>query len=126
MLQLTAFSQKDTDTIPVKTFPIPTVRLIIKDIIVGDSAIAELKLTQEENRSLQETILDKNRIIKELNDKHSFCQETLDAEKERYDTLQKLTLSVQDDLHRQKTNNKWNKIISGTILGALITILIIK
>ena len=47
MMSSIAFSQKDT-AIPVKCFPITIVREIAKDLLIGDSAKALLKLTEEQ------------------------------------------------------------------------------
>ena len=47
-LSLTAFSQTDTNKEPVKCFPIPIVKQITKDLLSGDSAKAQLKLTEQQ------------------------------------------------------------------------------
>lgn len=126
MLQLTAFSQKDTDTIPVKTFPIPTVKLIIKDIIVGDSAIAELKLTQTELELCNQYNINNRKIIDDFKNKYILCEETIKFEKEKYVILEKYSNVIQSELKKEKTNNKWLKIGSGSLIALLLTGLIIK
>lgn len=114
------------DTIPVKTFPIPTVKLIIKDIIIGDSAITELKLVQEELEMSNKTLIDNRKIINDLNLKYVVCEEAIKFEKEKYQVLEKYSNVLEKNLHREKTNNKWIKITSGSIIALLITGLIIK
>ena len=47
-LSLTAFSQTGTNKVPTKCFPIPTVKLIVKDLMSGDSAKAQLKLVEQQ------------------------------------------------------------------------------
>jgi hypothetical protein len=126
MLPLTAFSQIDTDTIPVKILPIPTVKLIIKDIIVGDSAIAELKLCEEQVSNLEKYIFEKDKIIMDLNNRNLNCEDIIKYEKEKYSAIQKYSESLEKDLKIQKTNNKWNKLGFTAIIGTLVTILIIK
>jgi hypothetical protein len=46
-VKLTVFSQTDT-TSNTKCFPIPVVKQIMKDIISGDSAKEQLKLTESQ------------------------------------------------------------------------------
>ena len=43
-----AFSQTGTNNQPVKCFPIPVVKQITKDLMSGDSAKAQLKLTEQQ------------------------------------------------------------------------------
>jgi hypothetical protein len=126
MLQLTAFSQQDTDTIPVKIFPIPTVKLIIEDIIKGDSAIAELKLVNEELELANKTIVDSREVINNLKLKHSISEQAFNYEREKYKTLESYTNIIQEDLKQEKTKNQWISIGSGSLIVFLITVLIIK
>jgi hypothetical protein len=63
MLRLTAFSQTATDIQPVKSFPIPVVKLIIKDLISGDMAKVELKLTEQQLRETENKVSLKDSII---------------------------------------------------------------
>lgn len=114
------------DTIPVKTLPVPTVKLIIKDILIGDSAVAELKLTQEELKLSTETILDNRKIIDELKFKNAISDEVIKFEKEKYQVLEKYSNLLQENLKKEKTTNKWIKIGSGSIIVLLITGLIVK
>ena len=59
-LSLTAFSQTGTSNEPVKCFPIPVVKQITKDLLSGDSAKAQLKLTEQQ---LAEMVSDFDVII---------------------------------------------------------------
>jgi hypothetical protein len=126
MLQLTAFSQVDTDTIPVKTLPISTLKNIIKDVVVGDSAIAELKLTQEELRLSNETVIESRKIINEYKLKYSICEEVIRLEKEKYLIIEKYSNRLQDDLRKERMNNKLIKIGSGGVIVLLVTAIIFK
>ena len=75
---LTAFSQTDTSKEPVKSFPILTVRKIIKDLKSGDEAKSQLKLSDsllvltEQKDQIQDSIignmkLKEDNYLKEIN-----------------------------------------------------------
>ena len=68
ILSLTAFSQKDT-IIPTKCFPIPVVKLITKDLMSGDQAKVELKLTTKELEETQLKVSLKDSIISKMTEK---------------------------------------------------------
>ena len=61
-MSLTVFSQTDTST-NVKCFPIPVVRQIMKDVISGDSAKAQLKLTEEMLSETEKKVVMKDSVI---------------------------------------------------------------
>jgi hypothetical protein len=61
---LTAFSQTDTNNKEkVKCFPIHVAKQIAKDLLRGDSAIAELKLTNEQLIKTEEKVVLKDSVI---------------------------------------------------------------
>ena len=47
-MSLTAFSQTVTNNQQTKCFPLPVVKKITKDLLSGDSAKAQLKLTENQ------------------------------------------------------------------------------
>lgn len=94
--------------------------------MVGDSAIAELKLCEEQVSNLEKSIVEKDRIILNLNNRNGNCEEVIKYEREKYTALEKYSGSLETNLKVQKTNNKWNKIGFTAIIGALVTILIVK
>ena len=67
MLSLSSFSQVDTTKVCI---PTKTARLIAKDLIKYDGCVQELKLTQEKVLKLEEREVQKDTIIKLLNDKY--------------------------------------------------------
>ena len=65
---LIAFSQTDTskkerNPEPVKCLPVSTFKSIAKDLLRGDSAIAELKLANEQITQLEEKVVLKDSVI---------------------------------------------------------------
>jgi hypothetical protein len=56
---LTAFSQQDT-TIKVKCLPVSVFKQIAQDLLKGDSAIAQLKLSEQQIIHFERSISHKN------------------------------------------------------------------
>jgi hypothetical protein len=126
MLKSIAFSQAGTDTIQVKTFPIPTVKLIIKDIIRKDSLAAELKMTQDILNSVESEVKLKDSIILRLYEKDVTNVEILRLEREKYDIVNGYSKKVEQELKKEKSKNKLVNIIYSSIIGVLTILLITK
>ena len=58
-----AFSQTGTNSEPVKCFPIPVVKQITKDLLSGDSAKAQLKLTEQQLAETEKIVEKKDSVI---------------------------------------------------------------
>jgi len=78
-----AFSQTDTSN-NTKCFPIPVVRQIMKDLISGDSAKAELKLTEAQLVQTEKKVVLKDSVITTLRLKEVNYLTMIDAEKEKF------------------------------------------
>ena len=124
-LSLTVFSQSDTNT-NTKSFPIPIVRLIMKDLISGDSAKAQLKLTEIQLKETENKVILKDSIINSLRLKESNYLVMVDAEKEKYKVVSDYSKQLEKDLKIQKVKNKFNKIIGTGVLAVLTFFLITK
>lgn len=124
-LSLTVFSQTDTGT-NTKSFPIPIVRLIMKDLISGDSAKAQLKLTEFQLKETENKVFLKDSIINSLRLKESNYLVMVDAEKEKYKVVSDYSKQLEKDLKIQKVKNKFNKIVGTGIFAVLTFFLITK
>ena len=122
-LSLTVFSQKDTTT-NTKSFPIPVVRMIMKDLLSGDSAKAQLALTEKQLRETENKIILKDSIISNIRMKESNYLLMIDAEKEKYKIVTDYSKQLQKDLKLEKVKNKFNKIVGGALIGVLAFFLI--
>ena len=125
-LSLTAFSQKDTIITPVKCIPIPILKLMIKDIISGDGAKEQLKLTEQLLDSTEKKIVLKDSTISRLEKKSNNCENMLEMEKEKYSILESHTKKVENKLKFEIVKNKFKSIIGITAIGVLTFFLIIK
>lgn len=124
-LSLTVFSQSDTNT-NTKSFPIPVVRLIMKDLLSGDSAKAQLKLTEIQLKETENKVVLKDSIINNLRMKESNYIVMVEAEKEKYKIVSDYSKQLEKDLKLQKVKNKFNKIIGTGVLAVLTFFLITK
>jgi hypothetical protein len=123
---LTAFSQTDTNNQPTKCFPIPVVKLIIKDLMSGDSAKAQLKLVGDQLLETEKKVELKDSVISLLRVKESNYNVIIDAQNQKYSTLEGHIKKVEWDLKKQKVKNKFTSVLSGVAVVALTFFLIIK
>jgi len=126
MMKLTAFSQSGTDTIPSKCIPIPIVKMMIKDIIAGDMAKEELKLTQQILDSTEKKVVLKDSVINSLNEKFEKCQGVVEMEREKYILLEGYTKKLETKLKIEKVKNKFKTIIGGALIATAAFFIITK
>jgi ParB-like chromosome segregation protein Spo0J len=125
-LSLTAFSQTGTNNEPVKCFPIPVVKQITKDLLSGDSAKAQLKLTEQQLSQTEKIVEKKDSIISIMRVKEENYNTIIAAQNEKYSILENHTKQLEWDLKKLKVKNKFTSILSGSAILILGTFLIIK
>ena len=125
-LSLTAFSQIDTNKEPVKCFPIPIVKQITKDLLSGDSAKAQLKLTEQQLYKTEYIVEKKDSVISIMRVKEENYNTIILAQNEKYSILENHTKQLEWDLKKLKVKNKFTSILSGSAILILGTFLIIK
>jgi uncharacterized membrane protein (DUF106 family) len=120
---LKSFSQNVTNTtsIPLET---PLVRLIIKDLIVGDGFKQELSLTQDKVKILEQKVTLKDDIIKTQSSQIQNYQSIDNHRLNQLKLSQELTQKLQVDLKKQQFQSK---LFKGTsLLGIAVVIFLIK
>ena len=125
-LSLTAFSQIDTNKEPVKCFPIPIVKQITKGLLSGDSAKAQLKLTEQQLYKTENIVEKKDSVISIMRVKEENYNTIILAQNEKYSILENHTKQLEWDLKKLKVKNKFTSILSGSAILILGTFLIIK
>ena len=125
ILSLIAFSQKDTIT-PTKCFSIPIVKLITKDLISGDQAKEELKLTTKELEETQLKVSLKDSIITKMKEKEVNYNKIINEQGTQYKILQNHTTEVEKMFKSIKRRNIFTKVFSTMIIGTLTYFLITK
>lgn len=123
-LKLTVFSQTDTGN--NKCFTIPVVRLIMKDLISGDSAKVQLKLSEKELIETEKKISLKDSVINTLRLKEVNYQTLIDSEKEKFDLMEDYSKKLEKDLKNEKVKNKFKSILGTAVIAVLTYFLITK
>jgi hypothetical protein len=116
----TVFSQ--TGTIikeETKCFPIGIVKRIAQDLLRGDSAINELRLTNLELSELEKKILLKDNIILTHQEKEKNYIKVIDLERQKFETMENFNNSLQFELKKQKIKSKITSI-SSISLGVIL------
>ena len=124
-VSLTVFSQTDTST-NVKCFPIPVVRQIMKDVISGDSAKAQLKLTEEMLSQTEKKVVMKDSVIITLRMKETNYLTMIDAEKQKFQIQENYSKKLEWDLKKEKVKNKFKSILGTGIIAVMGFFLITK
>jgi len=128
---LIAFSQTDTSkkdksNEPVKCLPVSTFKLIARDLLRGDSAIAELKLSNEQIIKLEEKVSLKDSVIVTMQKKEENYETIIKAQDQKYQVLEDHTKKVEFQLKKEKVKNKFKNIVGGGLIAILSVFLIIQ
>jgi hypothetical protein len=116
MLSLSSFSQVDTTKVCI---PTKTARLVVQDLIRYDGCKEELKLTQEKIFKLQEREVQKDTIIKLLNDKDENNKYIIHQNELQIGQYEHLTDDLTKELKGQRTKTFLYKL--GAFVGILST-----
>lgn len=123
MLSLTAFSQKDTTT-NTKTFPIPVVRQIMKDLLSGDSAKAQLQVTEKILFETEKKVVVKDSIISTLREKEANYIQIINSEKQKFEIVETYSKKLELELKKEKVKNKFKSIVGTATIGVLAFLLL--
>ena len=124
-VSLTVFSQTDT-TSNVKCFPIPVVKQIMKDVLSGDSAKAQLKLAEEQIIQTEKKVVLKDSIINTLRLKEENYNTIIGAERQKFDIMEKYSKKLEFDLKKERVKNKFKSILGTGVIAVLGFFLITK
>jgi hypothetical protein len=124
-VSLTVFSQTDT-TSNTKCFPIPVVKQIMKDILSGDSAKAQLKLTESQLIDTEKKVILKDSVINTLRLKETNYNTIIDSEKQKFQIMETYSKKLEWDLKKEKVKNKFKSILGTGVIAVLTFFLIQK
>jgi len=110
----------------VKCFPIPVVKQIMKDVISGDSAKAQLKLTEEQLVQTEQKVILKDSIINTLRLKEDNYQNIISSEKQKFEIMEKYSKKLEFDLKKEKVKSKFKSIIGTGVILVLGFLMITK
>jgi len=127
-LRLTVFSQTDTSKVQetVKCLTVSTFKKIAQDLLRGDSAIYELKLSDAQVIKLEEKLILKDSLINIFSEKEDNYKTIIYNHEQKLITLKKNNESIENQLKKEKTKNKLKSFFNKTIIGVLAVLLIFK
>ena len=120
-----AFSQTDTSKVE-KCFPIPVVKQIMKDLVSGDEAKTQLKLTEQQLLETEKKVSLKDSVITTLRAKETNYLTIIDSEKQKFDIMDKYSKKLEVDLKKEKVKNKFKSVLGTGIIAVLTFFLITK
>jgi hypothetical protein len=124
-LSLTAFSQTDTKE-KLKCLPVSTFKKIAQDLLKGDSAIAELKLTNEQLVKTEEKVALKDSVISTMVIKEKNYVEIIGTQDKKYEVLEGYTKKLEFQLKKEKVKGKFKSILGGSMIAILGVLLVIR
>jgi hypothetical protein len=123
MTSLLGFSQIVTDSTSIQLKK-PIVKLVIKDLIIGDGVKKELNLTLGKLHLLERKVVLKDSIIFNLNSQIVNFESIMFTKSDHLDLSQQLNKRLQTDLKKQKIKTK---LMGGVgLVTVVLTILLLK
>lgn len=98
----------------------------MKDVLSGDSAKAQLKLTIEEVSQLENKISLKDSVITVLRLKEDNYKTIIDSEKQKFEIIERYSKKLEFDLKKEKVKNKFKSILGTGVIAVLGFFLITK
>ena len=129
MLSSTCFSQtvtkSYTDTQKI-VLPVPVAKQIVIDLLRGDSAFAQLKMSNQHITELENMVSLKDSVIDKMKLKEENYNLIISDEKKKTEIYQKELKITQKELKRIKAKRTFTNIISGVLIGTLTYLYITK
>ena len=98
----------------------------MKDLISGDSAKAELKLTETQLVQTEKKVVLKDSVITTLRLKEVNYLTIIDAEKEKFRIVEDYSKKLEWDLKKEKVKGKFKSILGTGVIAVLTFFLITK
>lgn len=126
MASSSVFSQNVTTTTEYISIPVPTVKKITIDLLKGDSAFAQLELSNRMISELQsKNVLQGNIIFNYEKKEQNYLTVVTELEK-KISIYQTELKTTQKELRKIKAKRTFTNIISGVIIGGLTYLYITK
>jgi len=129
MLSSTCFSQtvtkSYTDTQKI-VLPVPVAKQIVIDLLRGDSAFAQLKMSNQHIIELENMVSLKDSVIDKMKLKEENYNLIISDERKKTEIYQKELKFTQKELKRIKAKRTFTNIISGVLIGTLTYLYITK
>jgi 6-phosphogluconate dehydrogenase len=98
----------------------------MKDILSGDSAKAQLKLTEAQLADTEKKVVLKDSVINTLRLKETNYTTIIDSEKQKFQIMETYSKKLEWDLKKEKVKNKFKSILGTGVIAVLTFFLIQK
>ena len=98
----------------------------MKDVLSGDSAKAQLKLTESQLEQTEKKVILKDSVITTLRAKETNYLTIIDAEKQKFQIVEKYSKDLEWQLKKEKVKNKFKSILGTGVIAVLTFFLIQK
>ena len=98
----------------------------MKDVLSGDSAKAQLKLTEQQLVETEKKVILKDSVINTLRLKEENYQNIIGSEKQKFEIMEKYSKKLEFDLKKEKVKGRFKSIISSGIILVLGFLIINK
>lgn len=98
----------------------------MKDLLVGDSALATLKLTEKQLTQTEQKVVLKDSIINTMKLKEVNYLTIIDAEKQKFGIMETYSKKLEWDLKKEKVKGKFKSILGSGVIAVLTFFLITK
>ena len=106
--------------------PVSVFKQIAQDLLKGDSAIAHLKLSEQQIVQLEDKVILKDGIINTMKAKEENYNKIISVQNEKYDVLEGYTKKLEFNLKKEKVKNKFKSILGTGAIAILTFFLITK
>ena len=120
-MSFTSFSQNDIDSTSIRLEK-PVAKLVIKDLITGDDAKEELKLSLNKYTLLEKKVILKDSIILNLNTQIDNIRSIVMTKEDQLNLSNELSKKLQNDLKKQKLKTRF---VGGVGIAVALGILVI-
>jgi hypothetical protein len=98
----------------------------MKDVLSGDSAKAQLKLTEQQVTELENKIFLKDSVISTLRMKETNYLTIIDVEKQKFQIQENYSKKLEWDLKKERVRNKFKSILGTGIIAVLTFFIVTK
>jgi len=106
--------------------PVPVAKQIVIDLLKGDSAFAQLKMSNQHIIELENMVSLKDSVIDKMKLKEENYNLIISDERKKTEIYQKELKITQKELKRIKAKRTFTNIISGVLIGTLTYLYITK
>jgi hypothetical protein len=98
----------------------------MKDLLSGDQAKEQLKLTEEQLKQTEQKVVLKDSVINTMKLKEVNYLTIIDSEKQKFGIMENYSKKLEWDLKKERVNSKFKSILGTGVIAILTVFLITK